>query len=58
MSVTVEGATVVSASRYSHVLTDGDVGIEDSIHPVLVLGIFHHSSELFPVVSVADDDIC
>ena len=58
MSVAVEGTTVVSAIRYSHMLADGDVGIEDSIHPIAVCGIIYHDCELMPVCSTSNDYKC
>ena len=57
MSVTIEGTAEVSSFAVSHIVAGGDVGIEDCIHIVLVLGFLHHISKFFPVVGVVDVDI-
>ena len=56
MAVTVEGTTEVSTFAYSYVLTDLNVGIENSAHVVLVHSIIYHHSELVPIISITDDD--
>ena len=56
MAVTVEGTAEVSTFAYSYVLTDLNVGIENSAHVVLVHSIIYHHSELVPIISITDDD--
>ena len=56
MAITVEGTAEVSTFGYSYVLTDLNVGIEDSVHVVLVHSIIYHHSKLVPIGSITDDD--
>ena len=56
MAVAIEGATIVSRIASAHIITGRDIGCEDSVHVILVLGFFNLIDKRGPVGGITDEE--